>query len=150
MHVTGPPDPDPGLPPDEWPIGRLLATVARMLHSSFDADLAAVQLNHAGFITLHVLRSGPLSQADLAHRCRVTAQTMSRTVERLERSGYVTRHRDALDARRQLVAATPAGLEVYRTAPGRDSARALDQLADPVAFRAELLRLIEHLREHRR
>ncbi|WP_158885156.1 MarR family winged helix-turn-helix transcriptional regulator [Amycolatopsis anabasis] len=130
------------LPPDEWPLGRLLATAARLLRNAFDADLVAVGLNHAGFVALHVLREGALSQAELARRCQVQAQTMSRTVDRLLRYGFVRRERDQADARRLLVSITSAGRRAYRRAPGRDSAHALGMLADPDAFRAELVRLV--------
>lgn len=136
------------LPPGDWPAGRLLATAARLLQNAFDADLAAVGLNHAGFVALHVLRDGPLSQIELARRCRVQAQTMSRTVDRLLRSGFVRRERDPADARRLVVSATADGLRVYRDAPGRDSAHALEVLADPEAFRAELVRLVLALQRH--
>jgi DNA-binding MarR family transcriptional regulator len=130
------------LSPADWPVGRLLATAARLLQNAFDADLASTGLNHAGFVALHVLRDGPLSQAELARRCRVQAQTTGRTVDHLVRSGFVRRERDPADARRLVVHATEEGLTAYRAAPGRDSAHALDLLADPDGFRAELVRLV--------
>ncbi|ATY13416.1 MarR family transcriptional regulator [Amycolatopsis sp. AA4] len=137
-----PVEPDAALPPDEWPLGRLLATAARLLQNAFDAELAETGLNHAGFVVLHVLRDGALGQAELARRCRVQAQTTSRTVDRLLRHGLVRRERDPADARRVLVSITAAGRRAHRAAPGRDSRRAWEVLADPEGFRAELARLV--------
>ena len=64
-------------------------------------------------IVLHLLGPGPLSQTELAHAARVQAQTMSRTLERLEREGYVERTRDERDARRHSVVRTDAGAAVW-------------------------------------
>lgn len=99
----------PGTELDEWPTGRLLSAAARLVEHAWNAHLADWDLNHAGLAALHVLLAGPLTQRELALRVQVEDQTMSRTVERLERSGYVERHRDAADRRRVLVSLTPQG-----------------------------------------
>ena len=95
--------------PSSWATGRLLSTAARLMEHAWDAHLAGWDLNHAGFAVLWQLEAGPLAQRDLAVRHQVQDQTMSRIVERLERSGYVRRERAAADRRRVLVHLTDAG-----------------------------------------
>ncbi|MGS2642908.1 MarR family transcriptional regulator [Streptosporangium sp. LJ11] len=65
---------------------------------------------------MHHVVDGRLSQRELATLCRVTDQTMSRTIEGLHRAGYVERGTDERDRRRTLVEITPAGREVPETA----------------------------------
>ncbi len=94
---------------ERWPTGRLLSAAARLVEHEWNAHLARWDLNHAGLAVLHVLTTGPLTQRELALRVQVEEQTMSRTVERLERSGYVERHRDPEDRRRLVVTLTGTG-----------------------------------------
>jgi len=60
-------------------------------------------------IALHFLDAGPLSQTDMARLAKVETQTMSRTVERLERAGFIERRADDNDRRRMLVTRPRAG-----------------------------------------
>jgi DNA-binding MarR family transcriptional regulator len=107
----GPPAdrPPPATNLDEWPTGRLLSAAARLVEHAWNAHLARWDLNHAGLAALHVLLGGPLAQRELANRVQVEDQTLSRTVERLERSGYVERRRDPVDRRRIVVTLTAQG-----------------------------------------
>lgn len=98
---------------DGWPLGRLLSTASRLVENAWHEALAEHDLTHAGLIVLHFLGAGPLSQSALATRARVENQTMSRTLERLERSGFVSRDRDAADGRRVLVSITDVGTSVF-------------------------------------
>src|SRR4051794_5152817 len=54
------------------------------------------------------------SLLDLARHMGVTASTMSLTVDRLERGGYVTRERCTFDRRRVDLRLTPAGAGIKR------------------------------------
>jgi DNA-binding MarR family transcriptional regulator len=54
--------------------------------------------------------SGPQRQADLAAEFDTDSASMSRTVQRLERAGYVCRRPDPSDGRATLVDSTPAGI----------------------------------------
>jgi DNA-binding MarR family transcriptional regulator len=94
---------------DHWATGRLLSAAARLVEHEWNSHLAQWDLNHASLAVLHVLLGGPQTQRDLAAAVQVEDQTMSRTVERLERSGYVERRRDAADRRRVVVTLTPTG-----------------------------------------
>lgn len=131
----------------EWPIGRLLSTAARLLEHSWEARLREHDLTHAGLIALHCLVNGPMPQRSLAGACRVTDQTISRTVERLERSGFVTRRPDPGDERRQQVAITTPGRRVLRQIVAGHEADAIVAAAvsDPETLRAQLSELVTAL-----
>jgi len=94
---------------ETWPTGRLLSAAARLVEHEWNTHLARWDLNHASLAVLHVLTPGPMTQRELAAAVQVEDQTMSRTVERMERSGYVVRRRDDADRRRVVVTLTEAG-----------------------------------------
>ncbi len=135
--------------PSRWPTGRLLSTAARLVEHAWDAHLAAWDLNHASYAVLWLLHAGPASQRELAQRTQVQDQTMSRTLDRLVRSGYVTRERSGADRRRSVVALTAAGTRAARAAG--DTALAESLLADAVpggdlaGLRGPLLAVVHHL-----
>jgi DNA-binding MarR family transcriptional regulator len=135
--VTQPSWPDEARPdptsddPAEWPTGRLLFSVVRRIEHDWNAHLAGWDLNHAGHPVLLHLFAGPRTQRELAALNGVTEQTMSRTVARLERSGYVTRDDDPRDRRRRAVTVTDAGrrvaVEAAELRPAEDlTSRGLD------------------------
>ena len=95
--------------PSTWPTGRLLSHVARGLERQWNAHLEAWDLNHASLPVLLALLGQNHSQRQLAVASGVTEQTMSRTLDRLERLGYISREPDADDARRRVVHLTDAG-----------------------------------------
>jgi DNA-binding MarR family transcriptional regulator len=128
-------------PIESWPIGRLLSTAARLVEHAWQEALEQRDLTHAGLITLHLLDGGALDQTELAHRARVEAQTMSRTVDRLERSGFVARTSDPLDRRRRHIVRTEAGdraLEATRAL----EAEVFPAVGDPELVRYSLLEII--------
>ncbi|WP_326949903.1 MULTISPECIES: MarR family winged helix-turn-helix transcriptional regulator [unclassified Amycolatopsis] len=140
MTVSTAPEPDLST----WPTGRLLAVAARLVEQRWVAVLAGMGLTHAGLIALHTLREGPLPQRALAQRCQVTDQTMSRTLDRLAKAGFVTRTPDPADARRHLTRLTARGRTVHERAvrAEREDPALLGGLGDDDAFRARLLSLI--------
>ncbi|CDQ42518.1 MarR family winged helix-turn-helix transcriptional regulator [Mycolicibacterium neoaurum] len=105
---------------DGWPTGRLLSMAARLVEQSWEHVLGEYDLSSAGLVVLHVVATGPATQREIAHACRVTDQTASRTVERLERLGYVSRQVDPRDERRKTVTSTAAGRGVYTTLVDRE------------------------------
>lgn len=131
--------------PDErmaaWPTGRLLSTAARLVEHAWVEALEKQGLTHAGLIALHLLDAGPLSQAELARRARVENQTMSRTIERLEREGFVARAPDQADRRRQVVTRTATGAAVWARTRTLE-AELFPNLGDPQALRDTLLEII--------
>ncbi|MET9266497.1 MarR family transcriptional regulator [Amycolatopsis sp. NPDC004079] len=134
-----------------WPTGRLLAVAARLVEQTWTSVLAGLGLTHAGLIVLHLLGEGPLAQRSLARRCEVTDQTMSRTLDRLSREGFVARAPDPADSRRRLVAITAAGREVHARAihAERHGTGAFGAAVANDQFRAQLVQLISGLREDR-
>ncbi len=124
-----------------WPTGRLLATAARATENRWHAALDGLGLTHAGLVALHLLDEGPLAQADLARAARVEAQTMSRTLERLERAGHVRRAPHPTDRRRILVERTPAGDAALARAQGVER-ELFPAAADTESFRRALLAII--------
>ncbi|MHB1063657.1 MAG: MarR family winged helix-turn-helix transcriptional regulator [Georgenia sp.] len=115
------PGPGVGVPPEEWPTGRLLSAAARRVERAWDAHLGRWSLTHASMPVLAVLAGGARSQREIARVLGVTEQTTSRMLTGLERTGYVRRERHTADRRRHVVALTAAG----RTALG--------ELDDPTA-----------------
>lgn len=69
--------------------------------------------NQAGILD-HLDDTEPTALFDLARHMGVTASTMSLAVDRLERSGYLTRARNKQDARRVDLLLTAAGLRIKR------------------------------------
>jgi MarR family transcriptional regulator, organic hydroperoxide resistance regulator len=124
-----------------WPTGRLLATAARTVENRWHRALDELGLTHAGLVALHLIGDSTLSQAELARAAHVEAQTMSRTVERLERSGYVDRTPDAGDRRRLVLRRTRDGEEALARAE-RVERELFPEIAAPAAFREALLAII--------
>lgn len=136
-------DVDDGI--DGWPTGRLLSTAARLVEHAWEKVLREHDISSAGLVVLHAVSAAPASQREIAHAARVTDQTASRTIERLERVGYVTRQVDPGDERRRVVAATETGRRVYRSLVERERTdpSLVAALGDSeAALRALLLELI--------
>ena len=93
-----------------WPMPRLLSTAARLVEHEWNDKLAGLGLTHAGVIALEVLAAdGEMTQAQLATRVRVQAQTMGKTLGRLEVHGHIVRARSEVDRRRQIVQISDEG-----------------------------------------
>jgi DNA-binding MarR family transcriptional regulator len=58
---------------------------------------------------MHLWDTGPQRQTDLAAEFDTDSASMTRTVQRLERAGFVRRRPDPVDGRATLVESTPAG-----------------------------------------
>jgi DNA-binding MarR family transcriptional regulator len=73
--------------------GFLLKRAQHALELTTERRLQSVGLTLAQYSALAALEAsdGKLSNAELARRCAVTAQTMHRVVALLERNGWVTR-----------------------------------------------------------
>ncbi len=128
-------------PMTEWPTGRLLSTASRLVEHAWLDALGDKGLSHAGFIALHIIGDKPASQTDLAARARVENQTMSRTLDRLEREGYIERERDPHDGRKHIITRTKQGAEAWNSARTLE-ADVFPQIAETQALRNALLELI--------
>jgi MarR family transcriptional regulator for hemolysin len=65
-----------------------------------------------------LIASGPLSQAELVGRLFITRATGVRLVDRMERDGWVVRHRDESDERVKRVVPTHRAGEVWERISG--------------------------------
>jgi MarR family transcriptional regulator, organic hydroperoxide resistance regulator len=125
----------------DWPTGRLLSAAARSVEHAWQLALAGIGVTHAGLIVLHLLEAGPAAQKDLAASARVSVQTMSRTLDRLERDGFVERTVDEADRRRSAVSRTAAGTAVFARARSLED-DVFPALDDPEALRRLLLQIL--------
>ncbi|MFC3688092.1 MarR family winged helix-turn-helix transcriptional regulator [Aquipuribacter hungaricus] len=140
--------PTAGDHPSGWPTGRLLSTAARLVEQRWNEALARFDLTHAGFGVVAHLMAGPLSQHQVAGLTKVEDQTISRTLDKLERQGHVRRELDATDRRRRVVTVTPEGRRAFAAiaASGMDLEMVDDRVAehcDLDDFRAALVALLE-------
>lgn len=126
---------------DLWPTGRLLSTAARLTEHAWAEALDRIGLTHAGLIALHLLSAGSLSQTELASRARVQTQTMSRTLDRLERDGLILRVKAVEDGRRHTVTRTARGTELWSSTKTIE-ADLFPELAGESALRDALLGII--------
>jgi MarR family transcriptional regulator, organic hydroperoxide resistance regulator len=86
---------------------------------------------HQASILDHLDATEPLPLMSLAKHMGVTPSTMSLSIKRLVRQGYVHRTRDANDARRICLRLAPAGVRVRET----------NSVLEPARVRAMLARL---------
>src|SRR6266850_320594 len=86
-----------------------------------DPQSATVLSRHQASILDHLDEVDPTTLTDLAGHMGVTAGTMSLSIDRLERKGYVRRVRDTVDRRRVQLRLTTAGVRV------REANSVLDQ-----------------------
>ncbi len=88
----------------------------------------------------HLDRVEPTLVSELAGHLGVTASTVSITVDRLERGGYVTRRRDPRDGRRVALRVTAAGDRIRQASSVLDPERVEAMLARlPAAQRREAI-----------
>lgn len=129
-------------PMAEWPTGRLLSIASRLVEHAWLDALDDRGLSHAGFIALHIIGESPTNQTDLATRAHVENQTMSRTLDRLERERYITRELDPSDRRRHIITRTAEGMAAWESARSLE-ADVFPEISDPQALRSVLLELIQ-------
>lgn len=133
----------------KWSINRLLSTAARMLEHSWNAQLKDLGLTHAGVTALGVIaQNGEISQVRVAQIVGVQAQTMGKTLARLEAHGHIARVRSTVDRRSYLLTITEAGLAALDKAEQVDRTLSqLGELANP-DFHEKLISVIQELSTH--
>jgi DNA-binding MarR family transcriptional regulator len=131
---------------DLWTTERLLTTAARLTENAWNERLLAIGITHAAFITLRAIEgNGPLSQVELAEQLHVTAQTVGRTLVRLQQQGLVSRQSSESDRRASVVSITELGRSRLREAERHEREFTLDlQRASP-ELRRLLMKLIDDL-----
>ncbi|MFI5085699.1 MAG: MarR family winged helix-turn-helix transcriptional regulator [Actinomycetales bacterium] len=131
---------------NQWPTGRLLSTAARLIEHAWNERLSVLKVTHAGMIALDVLAmKGPLTQAALASIVRVQAQTMGKTLSRLESYGHIQRQRNANDRRSHVVSLTDAGRALLEEAHELERGLLDESDVETEALRENLKRVIRGL-----
>ncbi|MEE2521526.1 MarR family transcriptional regulator [Pseudarthrobacter sp. J75] len=131
---------------ERWPTGRLLSTAARLVEHSWNEKLGAIGLTHAGVIAIEVLAAnGPMTQAQLAQLVRVQAQTMGKTLSRLESHGHIARVRSSTDRRSHVVSLTDQGREAVAAAVDMERTVLAAASIDPDVLRQELKSVVREL-----
>lgn len=82
--------------------------------ASVEARLKGTGVSPAQFMALaHLITLGPLSQTELVDRLSITKATGVRLIDRMERDGWVNRHRDPDDSRINKVVTTEKAIKVW-------------------------------------
>ena len=123
-----------------------MSTAARLVEHSWNEKLGAIGLTHAGVIAIEVLDAqGPMTQAQLAQFVRVQAQTMGKTLSRLEAHGHIARVRSTSDRRSHVVSLTERGREAVAAAVEMERTVLAAATIDPDALRQELKAVVREL-----
>jgi DNA-binding MarR family transcriptional regulator len=102
-----------------------------------DPQSSRLLSRHQASVLDHLDEVDPITLNGLARHMGVTSGTMSLTIDRLERKGYVVRVRDTADRRRVHVRLTSAGVRV----------REASSVLDPPLVEAVVARLTDEERD---
>lgn len=97
----------------------LIKRLETLIRVRLEASLHDLALTPGQYTTLSVVKTGPISSADLARRVGITPQSMSEVIAMLERKGLITRTSRDENRRIADVALTAAGETLLRQAEGR-------------------------------
>ena len=129
-------------------LGYALKLAQQAVRTAMEAELRPTGLSVAQYSTLLLLSLEPgLTNADLARRAFITAQSMQAVLAKLERDGLITRQADAEHGRRQPAVMTETGraaLARAREAVERNEAQ-LNDCLDPLT-RAQMFAVLERIR----
>ena len=114
-----------------WRVGRAIGQVARRWRARLDARIAAFGLTESRWLVLlHLARNGDgLTQKDLAARLAVEAPTLVRTLDWLEREGFVERRGVPHDRRTKTVHLTEKATPLLRRIEEASRHLPVEQLA---------------------
>lgn len=126
------------LPADD--LGEQIARSVARIYRRFRAERSSGELGDAAMGLLgHLHRFGPKTLTALSEHERVTAASMSQTVNRLVALGYAVRTTDPTDGRRVLFAPTEDGHRVAGEARARRYAWLNEHLAERTPEEREAL-----------
>src|SRR5260370_5473765 len=124
------------------PVSNAIVRVTR-LHIARARQLFRAVGLHPGqeLLLMHLWDTGPQRQTDLAATFDTDSAAMTRSVQRLERAGFVRRTQDPSDGRATLVDTTPAGAALRAQIEQTWAQLEQDTMAAiPAARRRQLLR----------
>lgn len=125
-----------------------LYAATRAVTRAYGPLLRDVGLTYPQYLTLLALwdQGEPMSVGELGARLRLDSGTLTPVLKRLEHAGLVTRHRDAEDERRVLIALTSAGREL-REEVSEVPTRLVESLGLDATESRQLHRLLNSLLE---
>lgn len=143
--MTDAPAPDDSLDALASQLRRAILVTSRRLRAERGGDVSLGQYS----VMARLLEEGAATPSDLAALEQVAAPSMTRTVQCLEESGYVSRAEHPTDRRAVLVTLSDAGHDVIRETRRRRTqwlAQRLDSLTpderDTLAAASDILRRI--------
>ena len=84
----------------ELTLGQLMGKVCRLVGGRMRMKLEGIGLHHAqGMILFHLWHQDSMPQNRLAQALHITPPTMTNTLQRMERDGWIERRRDETDQR---------------------------------------------------
>ncbi len=111
-------------------LGQLLGHVSRLVSRRRRMKLASIGLHHAqGMILSQLWHDDGLSQLELARALSIRPPTATKTLQRMERDGWIVRRRDETDQRIVRVYMTEKARSLHEEL--RDLFRALDRELAP-------------------
>jgi MarR family transcriptional regulator, organic hydroperoxide resistance regulator len=131
----------------DGPVSNALIRVTR-LHVMRTRQLLQGLGLHPGheLLLMHLWDVGPQRPADLAAKFDTDSASMTRTVQRVERAGFVRRRPDPNDGRATLVETTPAGIALRGRIEELWAQLEADTVGDmDAAQRRQLLRGLQRL-----
>jgi len=100
-------------------LGLLLARVSRLVGREWRMKLEGIGLYHAqGMILFTLWREDGIAQNGLAQALHIAPPTVSSTLKRMERDGWIERHRDGEDQRIVRVYLTEKSKQLHEEAHG--------------------------------
>jgi len=129
------------------PVSNALIRVTRLHVMRIRQLLQGLGL-HPGheLLLMHLWDTGPQRQTDLAAEFDTDSASMTRTVQRLERAGFVRRRPDPVDGRATLVESTPTGMALRGRVEQLWARLEADTVGDmPASQERQLLRGLHNL-----
>ena len=138
------------LDPRKLTLGQLLSQVCRLTGDRLRVKMEEIGLHKGqGFILFHLWHHDGIPQNVIAHALHVSPATMTNTLQRMERDGWITRERDSEDQRIVRVHITEKAKAMREEA--REAFRDLEKEVTSVLTKDErktLQGLLEKLHEH--
>ncbi|NBE50566.1 MarR family winged helix-turn-helix transcriptional regulator [Streptomyces boluensis] len=122
---------------------------AQQVHTSMWVSLVSAEVTSTQFAVLSAVAEEPeTDQNSISRRVSLDTSTVAEVVNRLAARGYLTRTKDTVDRRRNLLSLSPDGVRLF-TEVSRAAAAMTDRLVEilPDDDRKELVRILQNLVE---
>ena len=128
-------------------LGMLLFDASRLIRRRFEASAADLGLSSAQWrLLVQLAKLGRATQARLAEKLEIEPISVSRLVDRMQESGWVTRESDPQDRRAKVIVPTEKTLALYADLRGRaEGVYEQAQTGIPAEERAVLMRALRSI-----